>query len=990
MLKFTLKVVLFIPFFFLIFSSANTTVQPAEVTNPISNIQALWIDSLMQTLSLDQKIAQLVMLPAYPMRTKQENDQLAQTIKKYNVGGVIFFKSEPHKQAQLTNQFQDSATIPLLIAGDYEWGLSMRMDSTLPFPRQMMLGAIENEKLIYDMGAEFARQFRTMGIHINFAPVADINNNPQNPVIGYRSFGEERNNVTRKAFAYAMGMQHNAILPTIKHFPGHGDTDQDSHKTLPIISGNLNRLDSIELYPFREIINAGIAGVMIAHLHVPALDSSKNSISSVSKPIVTNLLRKKYGFDGLIFTDALDMKGIADNYPPGVAEVEALKAGVDILLMPQQVATTIKAVKQAIVDSVLSVERINQSVRRVLQTKFWVGLNHYKPIDNKNLTAKLKTHQTVHLREQLIEHAITLVENKNNILPVTKLDSVVVASVAIGNGAVKKFQQTLNLYAAVQSHAISKYATPERFNSLKNKLKNADIVVVSLHNTNRQWPNFGISPQSIQFINELSQTKTVVLNIFASPYALDLFADNQNIKAIVVSYDDTYTTQHFSAQLIFGGIEAVGRLPVNTKNYPYGTGVKQKKTRLKYAHPLDVNIDANYLKNIDSIILGAINDGATPGAQILAARNGTVFFSKSYGYHTYEKQTAVQNHHLYDIASVTKVAATTNALMMLADQSKFDVKKKLSHYLPELDSTNKKNILVKDVLAHQARLQAWIPFYLRTFDKSKGYDVLIDSLYTTTPTEKYAFQVAQNLYIDTAYTALMYQRIFESKLRRRAKYYYSDLGFYLFYKAFKNITGTPLEIFAFNQIFAPIGACHTLYNPTSRFDQQLIVPTENDVRYRKQLLQGYVHDYGAAMMGGYGAHAGLFSNANDLAKIAQMWLQKGQYGGKRYISETTLADFTTAHFLKKDNRRGYGFDKPPLKKQGSSSEYASMQSFGHTGFTGAIVWVDPKYDLVYVFLSNRIHPDIENKKLIRNDIRSRVHDVFYKAMTDVKVKNRVR
>ena len=984
---FTLKVLLFSIIIFFVSAFVHTSYPDEEASQVLKtdpefvHLKNRWVDSVFHSLSLEEKIAQLVMVAAYSNKGAEHKREVEHLINDYKVGGLIFFQGGPVRQANLTNYYQSISKVPLLIAMDAEWGVDMRLDSVAKFPRQMLMGAVQNDKLIYDFGAEVGRQCNRIGVHVNFAPVIDINNNPRNPVINSRSFGEDRLNVARKGLAYMFAMQELHVLATAKHFPGHGDTGSDSHKTLPVIKHSVQRIDSLELFPFKYLINEGLAAVMIAHLNIPALDSTPNSASSLSHNVVTKLLKDKLGFEGLIFTDALGMKGVSAYNSPGETALKAFLAGVDILLMPRDVSAAISEIKKAVDLGIIQQSEIDRRCMKVLKAKRWAGLDKYKPLEVRGLIDDLNSKKAELIRRKLVESAITVVQNRNDIIPLINLDTLKIASVSIGNGKLTKFQSIMDLYAGVKHFAINKNAAKKDFDILMTKLADYDLVIVGFHRPSRRPPYFGLSGQTISFAHQLATHTKVVLDIFSSPYVLNRFKKS-DFEAIVLSYEDTWVAQDLSAQLLFGGIPVLGKLPVSAgKDYPVKTGITDERIRLKYAPPLELNIEDLKLKKVDSVILGAIKKGAMPGCQVLAIKNGVVFYNKSFGYHTYKKKKPVKNTDIYDIASLTKVTATTPSLMKLVDEGKLDIKKKLSYYMPELDSTNKKNITIKNILAHQARLQAWIPFYLKTFNKKTKakYDLNPD-IYSTKKTKEYNLQVADNLYIKQSYTDTIYKRILDSKLRRRSGYRYSDLGFYLFYRMIKEKTKADFPEYVYENLYAPLGMTETGYNPLNRFPKEMIAPTEQDKTYRKQLVQGYVHDYGAAMMGGVGGHAGIFSNANDLAKLFQMYLQKGVYGGKRYFKAKTIEEFTRCAYCRKNNRRALGFDRPARKsKKSSVSKYASPYSFGHTGFTGTIAWVDPKEQFVYIFISNRVYPDIENHKLVSMNIRPKVQALFYEA-----------
>ncbi len=975
------SLIFFLPLFFVLGikinnSSVNVPNIKKKVLSPFTEkMKSAWVDSVFASLSPDERIGQLFMMAAIPRSGNKNKQSIKNLIEKYKVGGLIFFQGGPVKQAKLTNYYQSISKTPLMIAGDYEWGLPFRLDSTITYPRQVMLGAIQNEKLIYDMGEDIGKQCKRIGIHINFAPVIDVNNNPNNPVINSRSFGEQAFNVAQKGIAYMSGMQDNRILAVGKHFPGHGDTDVDSHKNLPIINHSKERLDSIELYPFRELIDAGIGGIMAAHLHIPALDSTNNIASSLSKPIITELLKNKIGFKGLVFTDALGMRGISKFIKPGKADVMALIAGVDVLLMSKNVPKAFDEIKKAIKKREITQKEIDKRCKKILYAKKWFGLDKYKPVKIKNIYKDLNKKQYKIRNKKLLEASLTLAKNKNNIIPFKGIDTLEIVSIAIGNGRLSNFQTRLAMYDDVKKFSINKNANKTNFNRMVKRLSSYDVAVVSVHRTNSSPPKFGITKNTIDFIDILAEKTKVVLVLFGNPYALNKLKKPEKLEAVLVSYNDWRTTRDLSAQLLYGGVEARGKLPVSACEYfKAGDGEIKGKIRLKYSEPAEIKIRETKLKAADSVIIGAIKKGAMPGATVLAVKNGVVFYYKAFGNHTYSKKIKNKKDDIYDLASVTKITATMPAIMKLYEDNSFDINKKLSDYLPELDSTNKKNIVIKDLLTHQAKLKTWIPFYLRTYENRKTKE-LNKEIYSTKKSEKYPYNVAKNMYICAQYEDTMFQRIYKSKLRKKKRYKYSDLGFYMLYKIIEKITETPMEDYLTDNFYAPLGAVTTGYNPLERFEKECIVPTENDVNYRKQLVQGYVHDYGAAMTGGVNGHAGLFSNANDLAKIMQMYLQKGTYGGKIYLQPETIELFTKQVFPKSKNRRALGFDK----RGGIASNYVSDESFGHSGFTGTFVWADPEYDFVYIFLSNRICPDIENKKLLKMGTRTKVQSLLYES-----------
>ena len=965
-----------------------------------------WVDSIFNKMSDNEKIGQLFMVAAYSNNDLKHEESIKRLIKKNNIGGLIFFKGEPEKQVALTNTYQQLSETPLFIAIDGEWGLSMRLSNTPKYPRQLTLGAIRDNKLIYQMGEQIAEQCHRMGIHINFAPVVDINTNPNNPVINSRSFGENKYNVAYKGLAYANGLQNNNILPTAKHFPGHGDTQTDSHKTLPIISHNRNRLDSIELYPFKTLFDNGIKGVMVAHLNVPVLNKGKSIASTLSKSIVTDLLKNEMDFDGLIFTDALNMKGVSKTNSPGQLEVKALIAGNDVLLYPEDVPKAILAIKKAIKQKKLNKADLFNRSKKILAAKYDAMIESYRfPTENK-LISDLNKPQYEALILELFKKATTLLTNKDEIIPIKNLDKKEIANLAIGRSKDGTFQQFNNFYTNVDSYYIKDTEDLKNIDLIINKLQKYNTIIISIHNTSQySQKSFGINSNTGNIIRRVCSQNNTIINLFGNPYGLNKLGDISTAKAVIVSYEDDKRAEEAASQIIFGGSPALGQLPVSTDYYNEGEGLITEKTRLGFSLPSQLNIEPDSLFKIDTIVLNAIKEMAMPGCQIVAAKDGDIFLHKSYGYHTYQKRKAVEESDLYDVASVTKIAATIPSLMILYDQGKFSPDKPLCYYLPYIKGSNKENLHIKKILTHQAGLVPWINFYLRTmeplvtgeelFSKTisptfslKASDNIFlnknfkykQGYFSTDSSNLFPIRITQSLYACKSIKDTIFDIINKSELREPT-YKYSDLGYYYFKEIIENQTNNTLDEFTNNNLYKKLG-CTSTYLPLNKTVKEKIIPTENDVIYRKQLLHGTVHDPGASLLGGVGGHAGLFSNALDLAKLMQMYLNKGYYGGDHFINKNTVNYFTQYQYLEQDNRRGLGFDKQNPKDRNNSPvcQSASVLSFGHSGFTGTIVWADPLNNLVYIFLSNRVHPDQYNMLLISNNIRTDIQETLYKAI----------
>ena len=706
-----------------LFISAVMLQQPSVYSQePSDSIQPSWADSVLHSLTIEEKIAQLLMIRTYSNKDQSYYENVDATIKKYNIGGLCFFQGGPVRQAKLTNRYQEIAKTPLFISIDAEWGLGMRLDSTYSFPYQMTMGAVRNNDLIYDMGSLVAKQLKMLGVHINFAPVADVNNNPKNPVINSRSFGESEWEVAQKSIAYMMGLQDNGIIATAKHFPGHGDTDMDSHYALPIIKHSRERLDSIELYPFRLMVSRGLDAIMIAHLFVPALDSIPNTPTTLSKSVVTDLLKTELGFKGLVITDALDMKGVTAGHKPGEIELKAFLAGNDILLLPQDVPSAINAINNAVTNGMVKEEMIDERCLKILRFKEKAGLNHYAPVNTENLYERLNELENELLTRKIYEEAVTVAKNDSMILPITHLDTLKIATLAIGSAGINAFQKMLDNYSKLEHYNLPASFSESQLDAMISKLSGNNLVIISLHNTNIfAGKNFGLTQQSFKLIDKIAEKKKVILVLFGNPYGLNQIIDPRKLSAVVVGYQDTDISNEITAQIIMGAIEGKGRLPVLTSDSSFfHSGVDLKSIqRLRYSIPEEIGIRSADLEKIDSIVEVAIQNKAMPGCQILVAKDGKVIYSKSFGYHTYDKTKIVENGDLYDLASITKVAATTISVMKLSGDGKLDIDQTLSHYLPELNGTNKADIVIRELLCHQAKLKAWIPFYLNTLKDNK-------------------------------------------------------------------------------------------------------------------------------------------------------------------------------------------------------------------------------------------------------------------------------
>ena len=939
-----------------------------------------WVDSVYKSLSADQRIAQLMVIRAHSNLGPDHVAKVVNDIKKYNVGSLCFFQGGPLRQANLTNYYQSIAKTPILVTIDGEYGLGMRLDSVPKFPYAITMGAMKNTEAAYQMGLAVGEQHKRLGVHVNYAPVVDVNNNPNNPVIGFRSFGEDKYRVANMGIAYMKGMQDAGIMACAKHFPGHGDVAVDSHLDLPVINKTRSQLEEMELYPFREMIKAGVQSVMVAHLSIPSIDNGLHRATSISKNAVNGLLRNDLGFKGLTFTDALEMKGVAKYFPGGTIAVEALIAGNDMLCLPESVPGAINAIKDAIKKKKLSWKDIEEKTKKVLLAKYNLGLNETQKVDTRNLLSDLNA-KTDGIRQQIAEQALTVVSfqspntfrNDFLTLPLTK--SKKVAYVAFSNGGSQTLGNTLKQDLNADIFNIN-YKDPVSVGGtvVKSILNGRyDAVVIGFHDISlrKGSSNYGISQSAIQNWYSLNKTNAVTM-VFGNPLAMQTFCTAKNLVGV---YEDDAVFQNVAAGWLKGQFVASGTLPVTVCNWKAGTGMNIGETA--YLQPIG---DSRFA-TVDSIALDGIKKKAYPGCVILAAKGGEIVYYKAFGNYEYTGGAPpMQLTSIFDLASVTKVSAVTLAVMKLEEQGKIDLKKRLSDYLPWTRRTNKANLTLENIILHQAGMVPFIPFYKETLDSAGNPK---PELYRTAPEAGFNSQVARNLYIRNDWKDTIWKRILDSPITPQGKkYVYSDNDFWFLGKIVEAVTKMPLETYVRDSFYIPMNMQTTGFHPLERFALNQIVPTEEETGFRKQLIQGTVHDEGSALGGGVAGHAGLFSNAYDLGKLYQMLMNGGELNGHRYLNWATIQDFTTYH--SPISRRGYGFDKPEKDNATSRDAYpsklVSLRTYGHTGFTGTCVWADPAKNILYIFLSNRVNPTRDNPRLGSLRIRGNIQDAIYRGL----------
>lgn len=937
-----------------------------------------WVDSVFQTLSISEKIGQLFIVPVNAKDGEQVIERTGKLIDNYCIGGVVFTQGGPVGLVTLVEKFRQKSKVPLLLGMNAEEGPGNVIDSTMVFPYTLMLGGIRNDSLIYFFGKEIARQLRLLGANLNFAPTADLSTVFQTDDLMYHTFGEDKNNVSAKASAYMRGLMDGGVIPVIKHYPKYGLMVQRFEKGVPVITNGQSKED--ELFTLERLVKDGCPAILPAYQHNPIFPdrrrpfTPKSKIVSQALPMLytADYLKKKTNFQGLVFSYIPDVKQVLDKHRTGDSEIYALQAGNDILLFPENIPAAIRRLRKALKKSPSLMAQFEVSVKKVLALKYEYRLETAYTPNSENLISKLNAPETQLLQQQLAINSVTLVKNESNILPLTHLDQISIATLSIGERSEQTFTQYLNKYTPTKNFSVQ-YA--EDTVGMLQLLKQFDMVIA------------GIFPYATQIENEYTgllnalnnQTNLVVCN-FTSPSKIRLF---DQAPAIFQVYSDEEVLRKLIPQAIFGAKPVAGFMPVTiSPSIPAGSGVTLAPLGvLQFSQPEEAGMSSAVLEKISSIAREAIETRATPGCQVVVVRKGNVVFQQSYGWFTYENQNAVTDQTLYDLASLTKVSATLQAIMFLYEKGIIDIYKKASVYLPEMQATNKKDLIIKDILTHQAGLVPFEPWYPLTMKDT----TLLPHYYSRKKSEKYPLQVSPNLYAaehikDSIWNWTLKSRLITKPDRTPYPFRYSDLSFIILHRLAEKMLNQPLDDFLRQNFYEPLGAYTLGYSPLERFNPSQITPTEYDKIFRKSMIIGTVHDERAAMLGGNSGHAGLFGNAMDLAKLGQMLLQSGQYGNQRYFKPETIALFTNKQF--DTSRRGLGWDKPLQNDMASpTSWWSSPKTYGHTGFTGTCLWIDPEFDLVYVFLSNRVFPDRSNK-LISSNIRSRIQDVIYQSIFD--------
>jgi len=927
-----------------------------------------WVDSVFQTMNNDQKIGQLFMISASSYASSNDQEDLVSTIRKFEPGSVLITQGGPLSHVTLLNQLQANSKIPLLVGIHAEWGLGQTLDSVMSFQKAMQLAALRTDTLVYSLGEEIAREMKLLGIHLNFAPNADIDITNQSYPNSLRYFSDSKERVASKSISFMRGLQHGGVLACAIH-PAALDKVNERDSSIFV---TVPPLDTIGLFPYRKLVNAGLNGLVTSHLHLYTAGYTDNS--SKGQLFAAELLSKNLGFKGLNITDIGQLKKTTGKLQAGTIERIALEVGNDIMINPDNIAAAVRNISRALRNNKALMKRLDESVKKILAAKYDAGLAQSKKISTDNLLIRLNSPAAKLLKHRISEEAVTLLENKNESVPIKTLEDKNFISISIGQEEKNEFTHYLSKYSSFEHYSIRLLQDTAK---IKTAARSADVVVVGI------FPNSAsIIKNTVPLIRQLAVDKEVIVCHFGNPADLDVLKDSPTV---IATYDDHNDEPKMAAQIIFGGMAVSGQLPYSISDMKVGHGIKSESiSRLSYTLPEAAGINSKTLEKIDAIAREAIELGATPGSHVLVAKDGKVVYEHSNGYLTYENKIPVTDQTIYDLASVTKVSATLQTVMFMQEKGLIDVNKKISVYLPELKNSNKKDFTIKDILTHQAGLWPFLPFWTQTIKDG----IQLPEYYSPTRNENYPYSVAEGLYANKSMRDSLWSWIIKAKVREKPartpyNYVYSDMGFYIMQHLAEKILNQPMEDFLEQNLYEPLGAYALGYLPLRKFPDYLIAPTENDISFRKKLLTGYVHDQGAAMHGGIAGHAGLFGNANDLAKLGQMLLQKGSYGGHRYYKPETIELFTAKQY--EPSRRGLGWDKPtPSEWNGPTTLFASNKTFGHTGFTGTCIWVDPEFNLVFIYLSNRVHPDMTNNKLLTANIRPRIQEVIYRAIFDYR------
>ncbi len=931
-----------------------------------------WPKRVLKKLSLREKIAQMMiyrMHLKYDSITPEKWEEITRLVSGDGIGGIHLWSGDGSSSLAFINEIQKRSKVPIIFDADIERGFGQRFPSGTDFPPMMAITATGNPKNAYEVGKIVALESKAAGVHWNLSPVVDVNNNPLNPIINTRSFSDDPDIVGEFSIEYTKGLQDHGMIATAKHFPGHGDTQTDSHSSLAMIPSDSSRLWSIELKPFRVMADAGIDVVMTAHIHAPDYQPEADEPATLSRFWVTEILRERLGFDGVIITDAMSMGGITKNYSDDYALVKAIQAGCNIIIQNYDLTGAIDVVERAVLDGDISIDQINSSALKMLQLKDKVGLNLSRYVSMDFMMENISTEENRETASRIASESVTLVRDKKGLLPLSASGKDTIYVFDIYDQEYKHSRSTVTAKIIAERFPVRSVQIDESDKKpvldaiIKSIPKNSQILINAFVSP-KEWKDRIFFPDNeTYFVRELlKKSDRTILASLGTPYLLQDFPE---VSTYLCAYKGSSIMQNALADALLGFKDISGRLPVNIPDlYEIGSGIfKQKKiqteeiseykpgTHIKRVLPRTVGVDNSYL---DSFMKSAIEDSAWPGGVLLAAKGGNIFHHQGHGFHTYDRNDPVRSSDIFDLASITKVIATTSAIMKLVDQNKINIDKPVVTYLPDFEGKKKKHkkqkstITVKDLLSHSSGLPAFKQYY----QMKKSRDLILESIYNTEPIRMIG---------DTMI--------------------YSDVGAIILGELVEKVSGLSLNKFTDSLVFEPLGMSTTFFNPPKEKIHR-IVPTEIDPN--GNLIHGYVHDENAHSLGGVAGHAGLFSTAKDLAIFSQMMLNKGIYGWKRIFRQNTVELFTTRANMIPESSRCLGWDSPSGASSGGV--YLSDASFGHGGYTGTTLWIDPENEIIVILLTNAVHPNRENKEPKYFDWRHRIHSAVYESLS-LKEKN---
>lgn len=915
-----------------------------------------YLDSLVTNTPLKEKIGQLFFVPAegrFTNRDSRSFTELEEMVKRHHIGGIIFMRGDIYGQAVMTNKLQKMTKFPLWISQDMEFGAAMRISGTTRFTPAMGVAATGNKRNAFMMGKITAIEAKALGVHQVYAPVLDVNNNPDNPVINVRSFSGDPDMVAEFGTAFMQGVQSEGLVATAKHFPGHGDTDVDSHSDLPVVNYDYNRLDSLELIPFRAAIDGGISSVMSAHIAFPNLNTNEFLPATLDPTILNHILTDSLGFKGMVVTDGLEMNGITSKYSPGRAVVRALNAGADIMLISPDVYTAINEVEDAVARGEITEERINKSFLKLMLWKQQYGLfESQNQVDISSLDTKINTAHHRAESDRIARESVTILKNEKDLLPIlpSEYPSMMVISVAddrSGDTGSSFVRQLRDYHPNVSFHIYDKRTSEEDKREMLRRAQQVDLVLIGSFIYLRFGQSIHLAPDQLSFLQQVVRMKKPsILVSFGNPYVL---SDLKNADAHVLGWYNSSQQVSGLVPALFGASTVTSNLPIEIPGlYELGAGIHMDHTTLRFGQPEEVGLDHNKLFEIDDIINEAIRDSVFPGAVVGIVKDGVLAYNQGYGYQDYTKTEAVRDTDVYDVASITKVMATTASTMKLIDEDKLSLDDRISDFFSEFDTDDKREITIRDILLHQTGLP---PFRVYV-DSLRSRDEIIEAI----KNEPLTYEPG-------------------------TKYVYSDLGMILLAEIIHEVSGLPLDTYSRNELFFPMNMYSTFYNPSlnSSWLTRRIAPTEIDTVFGRGLVQAQVHDERAYFMDGVAGHAGLFSSSIDIAKFSTMLLNDGVYSGRHYLKPETVRLFTTEQ--SEHSGRGLGFDRKSKEGFSTAGSLASEDTFGHLGFTGTSFWIDREKNMAVILLTNRTFPNRSYGKTISR-IRARVADAAYSAIDE--------